>query len=107
MMHRSDREHLRRRGRARGALLGMFVGVGLLGTVAPPAVAQQSPVLTRVIVRLALLLIRVRREEGRRRRCEWMLGPILLAAAVWLPARRRPAAPVPADAVAYRTAERP
>jgi len=43
---------MRCRGWARRALLGLVVSLGLLGAAAPPAIAQPSLVLTKVIVRL-------------------------------------------------------
>jgi subtilisin family serine protease len=52
MLHRSLGRNTPCRGWARRALLGLIVSLGLLGAAAPPAVAQQGPALTKVIVRL-------------------------------------------------------
>jgi subtilisin family serine protease len=52
MLQRSAGRNTRCRGWARRALLGLVASLGLLGAAAPPAVAQQAPVLTKVIVRL-------------------------------------------------------
>jgi hypothetical protein len=52
MVERSTGRAVHGRGRIRSALLGPLVVVGLLCAAAPPAAAQQAPVLTKVIVRL-------------------------------------------------------
>ena len=52
MRQGSTERNTRGRGWVRRALLGLAVSLGLLGAAAPPAVAQQSTAMTKVIVRL-------------------------------------------------------
>ena len=52
MLHRTAGRNARCRGWAWRTLLGLLLSLGVLGTAAGPAVAQPSPRMTKVIVRL-------------------------------------------------------